>query len=230
MLAQQQMLDVIANNLANINTTGFKSDRVTFREALDRSVYSTGDRQPRLLGRLGSGALVEGSAFTPDQGPSIPTGRTIDVAIEGEGFFTVRTPQGLRYTRDGSFLVDSQRRLVTKDGNLVVGQNGDITMPPGSDAGISDTGIVMVNGQKVDSLAIVTGRLKKQGKGLYAGSPQPVATPTLKAGALEGSNVSAIQEMVRMIETMRVFDANQRVVQAQDETLQKAVNDLARLG
>lgn len=229
MYAQQQALDVIASNLANASSTGFKSDRLTFREALDRSVYAPGERQPRLLGRLGGGALVEGSAFTPGQGPIVPTSNPLDVSLDGDGYFSVKAPGGTRYTRAGSFQTDAKGRLVTGDGLPVLGKNGEITAPPNQQVQIDEQGNVLAGGKPLDQLAIVTGQMKKEGNGLYTGGGQPVAKPRVRPNSLEGSNVNVVEEMVAMIETTRTFEANQRVVQAHDETLSKAISDLARL-
>jgi len=229
MYAQQQALDVLANNLANVNTTAFKSDRLNFREALDRNVYAPGESRPRWLGRLGGGALVEGQNFQPEQGSVVQTGNPLDVAIEGDGYFSVKGPQGTRYTRTGSFQLDAGRRLTTRDGLPVLGQNGEITVPPGQNASIDASGKITAGGKTLDTLAVVTGGVSKEGFNLYAGAARPATTTKLQTGALEGSNVNSVREMVAMIETVRTFEANQKVVQAHDETLQKAINDLARL-
>lgn len=230
MHAQQLALDVIAGNLANANSTAFKSDRLSFREALDREVHAPGEAATRTVGRLGGGAVVEGRTMLGTQGALIPTGNALDVAIEGEGYFSVRTPAGVRYTRAGSFQVDATGMLTTRDGHPVLGSNGPIQVPRGATPTIDPTGLVQAGGATLDRLAVVTGDLTKAGNGLYVGAAKPLANPRLEPGYLEASNVNAVTEMVHMIATLRVFEANQRVVQAQDETLQKAVNDLARLG
>jgi flagellar basal-body rod protein FlgF len=229
MYAQQQALDVIANNLANADTIGFKSDRLTFREALDRSVYSPGEDHPRLVGRLGGGAVVEGAAFTPDQGPALATGGRMDVLLDEDAFLSVQSPQGVRYTKNGSLQLDASRKLVTRDGLPVLGEKGEITIPSGATPEIDPSGNVRADGTVIDRLAIVSGQLTKEGNGLYSGEAQPVANPTLMVGHLEGSNVNAIREVVAMIEVMRVFEANQKVVQAHDDALRRAISDLAQI-
>jgi flagellar basal-body rod protein FlgF len=229
MYAQQQALDVIANNLANVNSTGFKADRLTFREALAKESFSPGEAKPRLLGTLGCGALVEGTTSSLEQGPMVQTGGALDVAIEGDGYFSVKTAAGTRYTRAGSFQLDATGKVVTKNGDPVLGARGEITVPSNAKVEIDEKGNVTADGSTVDTLAMVTGNLSKQGNGLYSGTAKPAIDTKVTSGYIEGSTVNAVQEMVAMIETMRVFEANQKVLQAHDETLSKAVNDLARM-
>ena len=229
MYAQQQKLDVIANNLANVNSTGFKADRLTFREALAKEVFSTGDSKPRPLGTLGCGAIVEEAVSPQEQGPMVQTGGPLDVAFDGDGYFSVKADAGTRYTRAGSFNLDVTGKLVTKNGDPVLGSRGEITVPTNATVAIDDKGDVTADGSVVDTLAIVTGNLTKEGNSLYSGKATPATNVKLTSGYIEGSNVNAVQEMVAMIETMRVFEANQKVLQAHDETLSKTVNDLARM-
>ena len=217
-------LEIVTNNLANSNTTGFKRSI-----ALTESVKDAGE-QPK--GRALAGPIIDFS-----EGELKYTGNKLDLAIKGKGFFTVQADQGIFYTRQGNFQVDGEGFLTTPDGYYVLGDGGPI--PIDNDASITEQGEVVVNGEIVDRLAITeitdVSKLKAIGKGLFASTDNTVAVNTkdnfvIKAGYLEGSNVEPLEEMVSLIEIYRRFEANQKALKAQDESLGKAVNDVGRVG
>ncbi len=227
MLATQKLMDVMANNLANVSTTGFKRDGITFTDALEQEMRSGGNGQ--VLGTLGTGT-TEGKEFTIfDVGPTQITGRPLDMMInEPQGMFAVQTPQGVRYTRDGSFVLDNQRQLVTTDGFPVLdSRQQPITIPEGQ-VSINETGDISVAGSTVGTVGIYNGSFLKEGGNLYS-SPNgaPLAGATMKPEALEGSNVNPIDSMIQMIQVGRSFDLSQKTIQQQDDLTQRLIQSLS---
>lgn len=250
MLAEQKRLDVIANNLANVSTTGYKRDAVTTRSFAEIFVSRIHDNNlsglntPAPVGPLGLGTYVERTATRLTTGALRATGNPLDVAIVGDGFFAVQTPQGIRYTRQGNFVQDSAGVLVTPEGYPVL-VDGGIVMAQEGPLSINDHGEVFTGTTLLGQLTVVTsqelGALRKEGNGLWveagAGEQTMLVTPEnasgryqLRPGYLEASNVDAVIEMVEMISTMRTYEASQRSIHVQDETLQKAVNEVGRIG
>ena len=228
-LSQDARYDMIANNLANIETPGYKGDMMSFDEALDEVVttdYANGQMRH--------------------------TGNPLDVSVSDGLFFTVDTPGGIRYTRNGSFSLNSEGVLITSNGHPVQGQNGPITIN-GSNVEINEAGDVMVDGQNVDTLKIVNlggddiddgwifgeqgsrlEDLKKEGtsyfriEGNNENLPQAENVQVMHK-TLEQSNVSAMNQMVRLIETQRSYEAYHKIIKAFMETDAKAVSDVGRL-
>ncbi|MDZ7373222.1 MAG: flagellar basal-body rod protein FlgF [candidate division KSB1 bacterium] len=229
MLPRTNQLEVIANNLANVSTAGFKRDRVTFRQTLDAELAvaaETGETQ---------GAQEVVTDFS--QGPLEKTDRPLDLAIDGEGFFVVQTAAGERYTRAGSFRLDAAGRIVTPDGYPVLGERGPIVLHEGSVEVRSD-GEIWQKGVAVGRLRVVNfpnlRALAKEGHSLFRlrdPNVRPVALENvrIKQGYLEGSNVNALEEMVEMMVVVRNFEAEQKAIQTQDETLSRAINELPKL-
>jgi len=220
--------DLIANNLANVTTAGFKPDVLvtrSFRSVLQEAAASS--------------AGLEAAASRPrfEQGDLVSTGNPLDVALEGDGFLTVLTPDGERYTRAGVFVLDADNQLTTQDGFPVMGKGGPVTVN-GTEIVIGSRGEIMVDGAQVDELRVVDFEkpydLQRAGRNMYV--PQdPGATVREKPeetrvvqGFIESSAVDAVAEMVRMIEVMRAFEANQKAVTAWDEMMQKGIT-LARV-
>ncbi|MDI3481313.1 MAG: flagellar basal-body rod protein FlgF [Tepidanaerobacteraceae bacterium] len=244
LMAEMAKTDVISNNLANINTSGFKKDRAIFRAfpemnilRIDDPVVATPkdkiDTRP-FIGVLGTGAMVDEISTDFSRGTTENTSNPLDLALAGEGFFEVQTPAGIRYTRDGSFTRNEQGYLVTSDGYYVMGQNGPIQLPDGRDISINSRGEIFSGGNFVDRLRVVSfanlRQLLKEGDNLYSTNQQPVLSNSeVIQGALEKSNVNPISEMVDLISAFRAYEANQKVVKANDDTLSRAVNDIARL-
>lgn len=227
MLANQLRQDVIANNLANATTAGYKGDRAVQQAfpAMLLQQVQTG----QTIGSLSLGTRVDGVVTDSSQGALRNTGNAYDLAIAGDGFFSVQSRTGVRYTRDGAFSVDAKGQLVTARGEPVLDKNNrPVTIPPGSDrATVDEQGNVIANGRTIATLAVTVldpQSLRKQGDDLYQGRPQRGgAQGRVEQGYLEQSNVNSVREMVDLIETMRSFEASQKVTQSLDETLGKAI-------
>jgi len=255
MLAEQARVDVLSNNLANVQTAGFKRQTVlqsAFPEMLLRRVNDpvpvTGaargsghatvplyDPRP-VIGRLGTGTYVEGTYSDMSPGALRYTGNPLDLALEGAGFFTVETPAGVRFTRDGRFTLDGAGWLVTLEGHRVLGEDGPIQVV-GRDVHVTEQGEIWVDGAPVGVLALRNFAepqgLVREGSSLWAatessGEPQ-VARVVVREGHLEESNVNVVTAMVELIAAYRSYESNQRVIQAYDQTLGKAVNELGRV-
>jgi flagellar basal-body rod protein FlgF len=209
MLAEQIRQDQIANDLANASTAGYRSDRTTQRSFGELLLSNTATGAT--VGRAGLGVEVDRvqTDFTPEAARE--TGEPLDFAIVGEGFFSVQTDQGQRFTRNGQFTVSPQGQLVTANGDAVLGRNGrPITV--GSDGRVDPRAL---------SVVTVTGAAK-EGDNLFAGTPGGQAASDVRAGALEGSGADPSRSMVDMIASLRAFEAGQKVITTIDETLQKA--------
>jgi flagellar basal-body rod protein FlgG len=245
MLAESIRNDVIANNLANANTAGYKKDiAVTkdFRSMLIQRI-NDGPKSPN-IGSVGAGSLVDEVATIHSTGIMRPAGNPLDLAIEGRGFFVVETPNGERYTRNGSFSRNAQGELVTLDGYRVMSEGGPIQLGDASEINIGDDGRIMIReaGQGVGG-DVETGRLRivafadekqlvKEGSSLYAAGPGAVqedSAALVRQGTLELSNVNIVAEMVNLISGYRAYETNAKAVQAHDQLLDKAVNEVGRV-
>ena len=215
MLAEQIRQDQIANDLANASTPGYKSDRTTQRTFNDLLLRNSATGAT--VGPQSTAVQVDRTVtdFTP--APARDTGEPLDFAITGEGFFAVQTPQGTRYTRNGQFALDAQGRLVTAQGYAVLDAgNQPITSGNGT-----------VDPRRIGVFALSGPR--KQGDSLVTGTPTGAAAGSVRSGALESSNADAARSMVDMIDSMRAFEAGQKVIQAIDETLGKAATQVGSL-
>ncbi|MGC9108687.1 MAG: flagellar hook-basal body protein [Caldimicrobium sp.] len=224
------------NNLANVDTPGFKADGLTFREVLMRKI---GPRYRR--------AFKETVPYlNPEQGILEPTQNPLHFAIVGEGFFKVQTPQGIAYTRAGNFTLDAQRRLVTPQGYPVLANGAPIIVDPGMAAEglvtmdnlklrVSPDGILSIDGTEIARLDVVTfddlTKLKKIGENLYVseGAQEMAAINyEIRQGFIEKSNVNPIKEMVNLIEIQRTFEAVQRSIRGYDEASEKLIETARR--
>ena len=216
MLAEQARQDLIANDLANASTPGYKSDRTSQRSFGELLLQDT--RSGATVGPLGLGAEI--SRQVTDVTPSTvsETGEPLDLAIDGEGFFAVQTDQGVRYTRNGRFSADRQGRLTDQLGNLVLGQNGRpvVTSAEGT-----------VQARQVGAFTLANA--VKVGEGLFTGNAGGQAAGTVRTGALETSGVNPTRTMVDMMASMRAFEAGQRVIRTIDETLAKAAGQVGSI-
>jgi flagellar basal-body rod protein FlgF len=212
--------ELVANNLANATTPGFKTQRA-FRSLLKAAIGAAGDTSD-------TSSIEAYTSFA--QGPIEHTHRDLDVAINGEGFFAIDTPYGERYTRSGSFTLTQGGLLATQSGDLVLGAGGAIPIS-GNNLSITPDGKVVVDGDEVDALRIVTFRspdlLMREGN-KYASPVQPpvdadMSRTELIHGALETSNVSPVDEMVEMIAIHRGFEAEQRSIRMQDESARRLI-------
>jgi flagellar basal-body rod protein FlgF len=234
----ERQLDVVANNVANVNTTGFKADRSLFQEYL-----MPGAHEDNFVGgdRLISHVQDRATFHDFSQGATEPTKNPLDFAIDGSGFLVVQTPAGERYTRDGGLQMNNQGQLVTAAGNPVLGTSGPIVFQP-TDHDISvtpDGTITVVEGNaRTDS---IRGKLRlvsfpdaqkmlKEGLNLYAageGSAQPDTKSEIRQGFIEKSNVNAVAEMSRMIEVTRAYTQISTLLQQQSDLHKSAIEKLA---
>ncbi len=246
MLVQWSRQDVEANNLANLNTVGFKRDVALVKQFPEMLLVRTqdaylntskGKMELRLLtGLLGTGAQVEKIVPLYEEGQYRETQNPFDLAIHGDGFFTLQTPQGIRYTRNGAFTLNSDGQLVNEEGYFVLGEGGVMTLQ-GKNVAFGTDNTVYVDGTLVDRLRITrfpdTAGIEKVGHNLYIdimgfNEEVPPNEVEIKQGFLELSNVNVVTEMSRMIEVMRTYEANQRMVSYQDQTLDLVINTVGR--
>ena len=237
MLTNQYRQAVIANNLANVDTAGFKRDIATFNERLIEAQTRLGVTRHRYLDHMTGGVWPGRTDTDWQQGPLDMTGSGLDAAIVGEGFFAVQTPEGPRYTRMGQFAVDTQNRLVTAQGGWPVLDDRDteITLPADTNqVRITAGGAVTADGETVARLQVLRfdepSSLRKVGRGLIASDAtgQPIR-PELRSGAFERSNVEPMREMVAMIETARAYELNAQFVSLQNETLGRLINQVGKV-
>jgi flagellar basal-body rod protein FlgG len=216
MLAEMVRQDQIANDLANASTAGYKPDRSTqrsFGELLLQN-QATGAQ----IGGLGTGVEIDSVVTDLSPGPLRETGEQLDLAIEGEGFFAVNTPQGVRYTRSGQFIASPQGTLTTPLGFEVQGPNGGPVR-------IAADGTV--DPRSVGVFAVPAAQ--KAGDNLFTGQAQGQAEGRVRTGALEGSGSDPSRSMVDLITSFRSFEAGQRVIRTIDDTLEKAANRVGTL-
>lgn len=267
MIAQQARIDIIANNLANTDKTGFKRDMTLFKAFPDMIIRRLNDDGLGItpagsydtmpyVGKLGTGVEVN-EVFTQfSQGSLQRTENPFDLALEGQGFFTVNTEKGERYTRNGTFTVNHEGILVNHLGYPVIGENGIIRVQRNNFI-INERGEIIVNAALslepedmigltsndwaepvvIDRLKIVDfeniREIKKEGDSLFretefSGPPLPPGEVKVLQGFLEKSNVNIVREMVDMIEVQRSYEANQKSILAHDQTLGRLINEVAR--
>ncbi|PRX35750.1 flagellar basal-body rod protein FlgG [Orenia metallireducens] len=227
--------NTISNNLANINTTGYKK-QTTIEKSFSNKLLNKIYNNVTTIGKVGTGVGVDRISNDFDEGAFTETENTFDWAIKGDGFFAVQTPQGIRYTRNGNFTVNNQGQVVTQNGHLVMGEGGILQIPSGTKVNI-DANNLVVDGRVLGRIQIVSfankSGLIKEGDTLFRRGPEVGgtfrATGEVVQGYLEDSNVNAIQEMVRMIDNSRLYEADQKVIQAHNDTLGKAVNDVGKV-
>ena len=212
--AQMEALDSLANNLANVNTTGFKEQK-SFFTALNLAIGSP-DASP-LDAAVNSAVSVQNS-LNPAYGNVIETHRDLDVALIGDGFLTIETPAGIRYTRNGHLTTNKQSVLCTLEGFPVLGERGKITLGPGK-VDINQNGEVTVDGTPVDRLKLASferpGALLCEGSSLLVPKdqvPKPAADVAVRQGFQEQSNVNPVLATVKLLEIMRHFEAIQKSI------------------
>ncbi len=228
----RRQLEMIANNLANMNTAGFKGENMMF---VDHLVRSRGGE--RMLPEQMHFVRDLSSYRNFDEGPIEATSNPLDVAIRGEGYFVVETPEGARYTRTGRFHFDEQGRMVTAHGYPVLSDAGQPFVFSGSESSIdiARDGTVSADDDVMGRLRIVTFENEHQLRETYGGLYQSDApaedsdNPEVVQSALEGSNVNGIFEITRMIEVQRSYDSARKLVEAEDERIKKAIGELAKV-
>jgi flagellar basal-body rod protein FlgF len=231
-IARLRDLETVSNNLANAETAGYKRDLTLFRSALEQALEARGEPVPGSPGMTRVG--VDGGATDFTQGPAQFTGQPLDVAIQGDGFFQIETPDGPRFTRAGSFRINAEGQLATPSGHPVLGKGGPIE-PTGA-ARITPSGeVIGENGQRFGQLALVefpNRDLTKAGGNLWKANagvePREVAAPEFAEATLERSNVAPVSELARLVALQRAFDIQMRMLQAQDESTQQLLQEVNR--
>jgi flagellar basal-body rod protein FlgF len=238
MVLERQM-DVVANNLANVNTNGFKTDASLFQEYL-----KTGAHEDNFVGSDRAVSYVQDSGTYRDltQGAVQPTNNPLDLAIDGSAYLVVQTPGGERYTRDGGLQLNSQGQLVTVAGDPVLGASGPIVFQPTDhDINVSPDGTITVlegNGRtdairgKLRLVSFANAqRMLKEGSNLYSagegGAPDPDVKSQIRQGFIEKSNVNSVAEMSRMIEVTRAYTQIATLLQQQSDLHKTAIQQLA---
>lgn len=248
-LAQERVLEIVANNLANVSTTGFKEEKVSFKlieaepndkykEPLPPANFTTNleDLYPLHGNDI---AYVGISDVTKDftQGPVVQTHNPLDLMIEGDGFLSAQTPEGVRYTRSGALTLDGKGTLVDEFGAAILGKKGPIILDS-SELEINRLGEVYQDGEFVDRLQVTQAKDNQQMERIgfnryeYKGPPADlteVKNPAIQQGFLEGSNVNAIKNLTNMIVAHRSYEAYQKAIQNYDKMMEKSSNTLGEV-
>jgi flagellar basal-body rod protein FlgF len=234
-IAAYRSMDVIANNIANVSTPGFKRESAKFEEyvTMVRPAEGQTGKQPV------SFVKDAGTMRDTGQGNITTTGAPLDMALNGKGYFTITTPNGDRYTRDGHFSLNGAGQIVTSDGYAVQGEGGAITITPtDGDIHIAQDGTIssVVNGtlNQMGKLRLTDfadeRSLTKEGANLYAGGGATVpATAAVVQGALERSNVQPVLEIAKMIEVMRAYEATSTLSKSQEDQSRDAITKLGTM-
>jgi flagellar basal-body rod protein FlgF len=216
MLAEQARQDLIAHDLANASTPGYKPDRVSSKSFGAMLLHDTSSGAN--IGALGLGTQIDKQVTDMTPGPLRETGEPLDFAVQGDGFFSVKTPAGVRYTRDGQFAASARGTLTNAAGDDVLG-------PGGAPIRIAADGRVAASAIGVTALT----NPRRQGDTLFTGTVATTATGAVRPGTLESSAVDPVHTMVDMLGSLRAFEAGQRVITTIDSTLQKAANQVGSL-
>ena len=247
-MKQQRQLEVTSNNLANLNTPGFKKNQMAFEELIPPFKNHRGSvgNFSKVEPQGNSISYVGISGFRTDfsQGVMTNTGNSFDLALEGDGFFSIATGEGIRYTRSGNFSLDAQGQMVNKQGQPFLDiNNKPIFIPPGASLiTVGNDGTLSFNtegsSQTIAQLKLVgfadKSQLIKEGNGLFRISDAAVvegfsANVKVLQGFVEVSNVNVVEEMVAMIASVRLFEAYQKLIQSIDEADNQSVNNIARV-
>jgi flagellar basal-body rod protein FlgF len=255
MNAEEVRQDVIADNLANVSTTGFKKDEAVFRafpnqmlerihDRMDEASQKTGlnplQTAPTQLGQLGQGAMLDATVTNFSDGSVVRTDRPLDLALQGNALFTVQRGDGsIAYTRAGNFTMNTEKQLVTQAGELVLASGDQPISVDGSVVTVSADGGVQVDGKDAGKLQLAAydpAHMQKIGGSLYLRNAdalegvgeEPVADARVQQGVLEQANVQMVQEMVSMISVMRSYEANSKMIQMQDESLNTLISQVGR--
>jgi flagellar basal-body rod protein FlgF len=226
-------MDLIANNIANTDTTGFKVESLMEKTDPQQPAFNIGGATPIKF------VTSDGVARDFGQGGLNRTGATLDLAIEGQGFFKVTTPQGERYTRDGRFRTDDAGRLVTQGGYPVLDEGGgEITLDPQKgQVTIAEDGTVSQGAEQIGKVGVATfadlSGLEKAGDNLYRNTsnlqPQPADSARIRQGMLEASNVQPILEITRMIEVSRAYESVAKMMDSQADLSASAIQRMGRV-
>jgi len=229
-VALRRSLDVTANNVANMNTAGYKADRTVFAEALARS----GSAVP--TPSAPSFAVDKHSWTDFSDGAVRETGALLDFAVSGRGFFGVETPEGIAYTRDGRFLLGPDGALLTRDGLPVLDAGGGpLVLPRGAaEVSVAKDGTVSVNGNPAGRIGVFDGdgfqAMRKTGEGRFVSSVElePMDSPVVLQGMVEDSNVNGVAEMTRLIDVTRAYGSAEAIADTADKLARSAVERIGR--
>ncbi|HBE02392.1 MAG: flagellar basal-body rod protein FlgF [Spirochaetes bacterium GWF1_41_5] len=249
MTAKMHEMDIISNNLANVGTEGFKKDTACFKafpEMLISRIDDNGviklpigsiDTRP-ITGTLGTGVEVN-EVFTEfSQAPLKRTDNSFDLSIDGRGFFSVLTDRGERYTRNGTFILNKENHVVTKEGWNLMGTNGPVRVE--GNFAVNEKGEIYSNGEFQNTLKIIDFEnnryIKKEGNSFYrstdlSGKAAQLSPSdfSVKQGFLEASNINPVREMVEMIKVQRSYEASQKSIHTHSDALHKLVNEMTRI-
>jgi len=239
MLATNTAIDTLASNLANVNTVGFKANRLSYQTFPEMLLNKVENNEKTSIGSLVNGSKIYGSYVNFAEGGTQQTGNPLDMAIHGDGFFHVKAADGQSYyTRAGNFTVDNNGYMVTSNGEFLQGKSGNIHLNMNDGAvSISSNGSISAKGQNVDQVEVVhfqdNQSLQKLSDNLYQANPTAQEVPekgtvTIQQGALEQSNVNPVAELVNNIQGMRLYESLQKNIHMQNEALTKTVNDVGR--
>lgn len=248
MISQQRHQETLANNISNMSTPGYKADQSSLRAFPEMLIQEMGNKKLSTrspIGSLNTGVYVQDVTPNFQQGDIRETGITTDLALisgvlpdeTGDVFFTVQNESGdTRYTRNGNFTTDGNGSLVTNQGYYVLDEAGNTIQTSGMNFTVEPDGMLQVDEENIP-LGITyienTHDLEKEGNDLFNGEAAPLpenVSYTVEQGALENSNVDSLQSMTNMMQAYRMFETNQRVLKAYDDSMGKAVNDIGRIG
>jgi flagellar basal-body rod protein FlgG len=251
MMNLEEKQAVVANNLANAGTAGYRKEVMetgSFSKVLDHQMKqvgafdvpgksSTNELVPGGGGMGISGSFTSSTSTSFSQGALKLTGNKFDMSLDdnGKGFFSVQSKDGIRFTRNGAFRLSTDGYLVTADGSKVLGQKGPIKLD-GKDFEIKDNGTITIDGKNVDRFLITefttTNTLRKDGESNFIAQDGFKVTNdfSIKQGYLEMANVNAVKEMMDLMQVQKMFEANQKVISAQDQALRKSVNEVGKGG
>lgn len=247
LLNEQHRMDTLTNNLANASTVGFKKEGATsqaFDSVLAYKIKDTSESPnlPKKEGTITYGVKIGENYTDHSEGPMKVTDNTLDCAITGSGFFAIEftSKDGVtstKYTRDGSFTLNNQGELTTKDGDFVLDVNGNhIKVNPSSDLQIRSDGVILQNNEEMQQIGLTDFEdydyLEHYGENLFQtvdGAQTTTTDAKIRSGYLEQANFSVVTEMVNMINVYRAFEANQKVVTTYDNSMQIAANNLGKL-
>jgi flagellar basal-body rod protein FlgG len=226
-IVQMRRLEVVSQNLANVHTAGYKGERLAFREVLS----DPSQRKERMGGLV----VVNEQHMDFSSGEIQHTGNPFDLAIQGEGFFAVQTPRGIRYTRQGTFSLSPNRTVVTHLGEPLLGESGPIRVE-GKKVDVTAEGVVLADGEEIDRLRLVRfadpRRLTREGHSFFRapeGEAQPASDVHVLQGSLEQANVNPIEAMVTLITIQRQFEAYERAMRTMDSATERLMNEAARV-
>lgn len=244
MTTQMKKMDVVSNNIANVNTAGFKKDNVVTRSFDEELILKINDEKREQfnnrLGTMNMGLTIDNIYTDFSTGTLQMTENPFDFAIESEGFFKILVKdrygnENIRYTRDGSFTISKENILITKEGHKVLGKEGEIEILGNASISVSTGGAIYSNNEQIGTLDITAfednAYLQKEGNNLYKaleGNEIKETGVRVLQGYKENGNVNSVKEMVEMITLSRVYEANQKMVKTYDELMSKAATEVGK--